>query len=323
MVYYATGTPPVLLTEKAKQEIVRDPKKSEVETLDWNASGEKIFVCSRDGSLKVWRSDRLMEERAWTGSWTWAEAHPEDPNLFAAVSWDGKLKLGDLRASPSTPDMDFKKTKSFEKLLSCTYSVDGGLIAIVTRTDLIHIITVSTGESITIQPNCEVYGSVFDAKNNLWVGTGGTPGKIFIFDPLTGGLLNEFVGHSHAVSCLSRTNNSKLIVSGGSDALVALWDVERMGCLRTFPNSLSPVTNVGVNHDNSIVAWGSGAIGAKDGEPLISMADLNSGSPMLGINTAAPVSRVKWHPSKPVLAYSMQQGPGADINVQIFSFPVE
>lgn len=307
-------------TEKPKTDVLRDPKKSEVESMDWNASGEKLILCSRDGNLKLWRADRLMEERVWPGSWTWTECHPTDPNILSAVSWDGKVKLVDLRAAHT--DIDLKKTRNLEKFLSCSYSIDGNWLAIVTRTDLIHVLDLSTGgaEVSTIQPGCEVYSVCFDSMGRLWVATGGTPGRILIYSR-DGSLVSEFFAHAHVVSCLARSRDPNLIVSGGSDALVSLWDVGKLGCVRTFPNSVSPVTSVSVNQDNSLVAWGSGAIGAKDGEAVISIAGLETGYHYASIPVAAPASRIKWHPTKQVMAYSMQQAPGADTNIHIMTFP--
>ena len=304
--------------------VFRDPKKSEVESMDWNSNGEKLMVCCRDGNLKLWRSDRLMEERVWAGgSWTWTECHPTDPNIVSAVSWDGKVKMADLRvnASSAPADLDLKKSKGMEKFLSSSFSVDGSLLAVVTRTDLIHII--QNGEVVlsSIQPGCEVYSVIFDSSNRLWVATGGTPGRILIFN-LDGSLVSEFAAHSHVVSCLNRTRASpSRIVSGGSDALVALWDAKNnFACVRTFPHSVSPVTSVSTNFDNSLVVWGSGAIGAKDGEAIISIAGLETASHYASIPVSAPVSRIKWHPTKQALAFAMQQGPGVDTNVQLFSF---
>jgi WD40 repeat protein len=310
-----------------RTDVFRDPKKVEVEAMDWTSNGDKLIVCTRDGALKVWRTDRFMEERAWAGSWTWTEGHPTDANIFCAVSWDGKLKIVDLR-SPNPTDLDLKKTKGFEKFLLATYSADGTKIGILTRTDLIHIYDVESGEAVTITPGCEVYAIVFDNEGRVWVGTGGTPGRLLVYGRTIEGddysLISELVGHSHAVASLCRTRDNKYIVSGGSDALVALWDSRKLGCVRTFPNSVSPVTNVAVNGEDSLVAWGSGAIGAKDGDSVVSIAGLNTGAHYASVSVPAPVSRIKWHPTKQgAFAYCMQQqgGSAVDTNVHLFSLP--
>lgn len=313
-----------LLLNVPKTDVLKDAKKTEIEAMDWTCSGERILVCSRDGALKLWKADKLVEERTWAGSWTWTEAHPTDSNLFAAVSWDGKVKVVDVR-SPLTAalDADLKKLKSIEKLLFITYSVDGSRLAVLTRTDTIAVLDSKSGDIIcTIQPGgCEVYSVVFDSTERLWIATGGTPGKILIYDTNSGVLLKDFVGHSHAVSCFARTRDNTCIVTGGSDALVALWDTSSNQCKSTFANSLSPVTSVTVNSDCSLIAWGSGAIGAKDAESVLSIAGLGTNMHYLSMATAGPVSKTKWHPTNSnVMAYCMQQGTNVDTSVQIVSW---
>lgn len=304
---------------RTKTDILRDVKKSDVEAFDWLANGERIVSCTRDGALKVWNAQRMMEERSWAGSWTWVEAHPSDSNVFCAVSWDGKVKIGDVRSAAVGLDIDIKKSKNFDKFLAVTWKLDGKHVSVLTRSDVIHTVNVDSGDVTTVQPGCEVYCIMYDAMDRLWVGTGGTPGRIMVYTD--GVLTDDFVAHSHITSCLARSRDNQFMISGGSDALVALWDCKSHACLKTFPNSLSPVTSVSASADASMVSWGSGAIGAKDGEPVLSMAGMQTGVHYLSHVLQAPVSKVKWHPTRNVVAYSLQQVNNADPSIHILSFP--
>ena len=312
-----------LQENKVKVDALRDPKKSDTESLDWTCSGEKLLVCSRDGILKMWRSDRLMEERAWIGgSWTCVEAHPTDPFIFSAVSWDGKLKIIDTRSPAAAVEADLKKSHGdkFDKLIHVTWNLDGKSLAIISRSDVVHTYNTTGSNCSSIQPGCEVYGALFDSKNRLWVATGGSPGKILIY-PTIGESPIELVAHSYITACMSRSRDNRFITTGGSDALVALWDAQTFSCLKTFPDSLSPVTCVSSNFDNSLISWGSGGIGNRDGEPVLSTAGLETGVHYSSYQVSAPVSRVKWHPTSNSLAFSMQSGPSVDSTVNILSFP--
>ena len=315
---------------KAKIDPLRDHRKSEIECIDWSCSGDKILVCARDGSLKMWRADRLIEERAWSGSWTWVEGSPVDSSVFIAVSWDGTVKLVDTRTPGGSTgvDTDLRQAKGdkFDKFLYVTWSIDGKHVAIVTRADLVHVMEVDalgspSLEANTLHPGGEVYGVVFDNWNRLWVATGGTPGRILVYPHDLDGAPEEVVAHSHTSTCLTRTRDHQRILSGGGDALVALWDPERLTCLRTFPDSLAPVTCVSASSDGSLVAWGSGMIGGKDGESVITIAGIETGVHYASFSVSAPVTRLKWHPNKRILAYSMQQVSGVDSGVNIISFP--
>jgi ribosomal RNA-processing protein 9 len=51
-------------------------------------------------------------------------------------------------------------------------------------------------------------------------------------------------GHAGAVLCLAVSNDGKLLISGGADCLVRLWDVEARQLLDTFSGHREPVTGV-------------------------------------------------------------------------------
>ena len=290
-------------------------RRSEVECIDWSCDGEKLFVLTRDGTVKMYRG--LVEERSWTGSAiTWLEPHPSHPNVFATVSWDGKLRITDLRGGASPQEFDLKQARGWDKFLLVTWSPDGTQLAILTRADAVHVLQVDTlggDDFVSHQPGSEVYSVLFDRQSRLWVALGGTPGKIQILTPNG---MTEMVAHAHMTTTLARAASPNLIVSGGNDALVALWDTNTLCCIRTFPESLSPVTTLACGGSGGLVAWGSG--GSKDGESVLSIAVVETGVHALSHPLPAPVVRVKWHPSKRLLAYSLQ-GPESTVHLLSFS----
>lgn len=299
----------------AKTDILRDSRKSEIECIDWSADGAHIIAVHRNGTVRVWRTDRMTEEQSFTGSWTWAESNPKDPNTFVMVSWDGKLKLVNLLQPADGVEHDLKRNlgDKFDKLLYCTGN-SHNQIAIMTRADLVHVINPIAGEVVvSIQPGVDIYSVLFDSRNRLLVAAGGTPGKILIYSP-AGVLEKELVAHSHSVMSLARVGHGDLVLSGGADALVALWDTTKDICVRTFPDSISPVTTLACGAGGSLVAWGSG--GSKDGENVLSIAGIQTGHHYASIPVQSGVTRVKWHPTENALAYSMQ-----DANIHIVTFP--
>lgn len=303
---------PKMITS-GKTETLRDARKSEIESIDWTCDGQRLVVVHRNGAIKIYSTERMIEENSFAGSWTWAECHPTNPNIIAAVSWDGKVKLVDLIHGVKEHDLKKNLGEKFEKLLFCTWN-SNNQIAIMTRADIVHVIDPSTGELVsTIQPGVDIYSVLFDLSGRLWVATGGTPGKIFVYDT-NGVIVKELVAHSHSVMSLARVGEG--IVSGGADALVCLWDTQNYACIRTFPDSLSPVTTLACGIDGTLVAWGSG--GSKDGEPVLSIAGIQTGQHYASIPVHSAVTRVKWNPAGTALAYSMQ-----DANVQIVTFPRE
>jgi WD40 repeat protein len=300
----------------SKPEHVPEVKKSETECLEWIPEENRLIVVSRNGTVRLWRTDRMIEEHSFTGSWIWAEVCPDAQHLFAAVSWDGKLKVVDTRALSTALEHDLKKIHGdkFDKLLYCTWNRNGKL-AIITRGDLIHIIDPTTGEvDRTIQPGMDIYSAVFDAQNRLWVAAGGTPGKLLVYDESD--TPRELVAHAHSVMSISKchADGKEMIVSGGADALVCLWDPVELACIRTFAESISPVTTLACSSDGALVAWGSG--GSKDGECVLSIAGVQTGHHYSSIQVPSPVTRVKWNSAGNAIAYSMLDG-----GVKVISFP--
>jgi WD40 repeat protein len=214
-------------------------------------------------------------------------------------------------------DVDLRKTRGdkFDKFLYTTWKPDGREMSIVTRGDFVHAVDIANGGIVgTIQPGNEVYSVIYDNRDRQWVATGGTPGKIQIYS--NSELESEMVAHAHSTTALGRSG--RYIVSGGNDALIAVWDSDNMKCIRTLPESISPVTTLACNGE--LVAWGSGGSGSKDGESVLSIGGIHNGYHYVSHSVSAPVSRVRWHPTRMVLAYSTY-GASGDSNVSIMSFP--
>ena len=286
-------------------------KKSEVECLAW--SGDVLLILTRDGVIKSWNKT-MGEERTGT-PWTWIESNPIDSNLIAAVSWDGQLKMF---------GSDFvRETNSLkkEKLLYCAWRMDGQELAVLTRSDMVGIVDCNDTVVQTIVPGVDVYAVVYDCLGQLWVALGGTPGKVQVYAQSEGvySELKSLTSHAHMTTCLDRTSDGKFVISGGSDALVCLWDTASFVCVKTFAESLSPITTLSVDWANQFVAWGSG--GSKDGESVLSVASLVAGAHVLSHITSGPVTRVRWHPTKPVLAFSTVTESGSNTVVSVVSFP--
>merc|ERR1712066_542218 len=111
--------------------------------------------------------------------------------------------------------------------------------------------------------------------------------------------------HQHSTICLAADRAGNHVASGGGDCLVALWDPRHLICTRTFGFATQPATTVDFNHTGSLLAWGTGGNGSSGGERNLTIVGANTGLLYWQDSTSAPVQQVRWHPSRNLLAYSL------------------
>lgn len=51
-------------------------------------------------------------------------------------------------------------------------------------------------------------------------------------------------GHSNNMSCVSYSNDGQMLVTGGEDGKVKLWNVQSGFCFVTFQEHSAPITDV-------------------------------------------------------------------------------
>lgn len=61
-------------------------------------------------------------------------------------------------------------------------------------------------------------------------------------------------GHTNFVFCVNFNPKCNLLVSGGFDETVRIWDVARAKPMKTLPAHSDPVTAVAFNHDGTLIA---------------------------------------------------------------------
>jgi WD40 repeat protein len=282
--------------------------RSEVDSLSWTASGDRFMTCSRDGSVRVFNSDRLSEERIVSGSWTAAHGHPLDPNIIAMVSWDGKMRLTDLRTGKAAIEKDLREHKSeLDKILALSWSTSGEALAIHTRADFVQ--KIDSGNLESVGDGCsftsEVNGTCFDASGRLWTALSGTPGTIAILDRE-----DKEVAHQYSTTAIARNASGSVIATGGQDSLAVVWDAIDISAMRSFPGATAGVSCVSLDSISEVMAWGCGGLG-KDGDSQLYFGGVNTGVQYASMSTDSPVSRVAWHPKSSVLVYALAGDAGS------------
>lgn len=70
-------------------------------------------------------------------------------------------------------------------------------------------------------------------------------------------LQNSFSAHSHIVSCLCLSNDSKILISGSRDQSIKVWNLETNEQIRTLKGHSEGVCAIALSPDGEIIASGS------------------------------------------------------------------
>jgi len=195
--------------------------------------------------------------------------------------------------------------------LFLVWSPDSNQIAINNRSDQVFLVDVNKGVTLLSEKSMhplEVNQMAWSHEaDTLWIGTGGSPGKIHILP--TPSLTTEtsacVVAHQYTTIALTADQQGQHIASGGGDCLVTLWDPRHLVCVRTFGYPTQPVTTLSFNHDGNLLAWGTGGSASTGGEKNLTIVGAHTGSLYWQDTTPTPVQFVKFHPKRNVLAYTL------------------
>ena len=87
------------------------------------------------------------------------------------------------------------------------------------------------------------------------VAVGLSSGDIVVLDVVTGSRISALSGHTKSVASLSFSSDGTLLVSGGRDKTIKLWDIQTGGVMKTL-NSTHPVSAVSISPDTVTIASG-------------------------------------------------------------------
>lgn len=280
--------------------------------MDW--AGDKLLVATKETSIQLFDMHKSIEERSWSGEWMAMQCDPNNTHIAAAVSWGGKFRVFDTRASEKFVwDVELKKSSpQMKEFLQLSWSPNSKFIALNNRADQVYIIDMRQGlrlgasRSLGDEVNQMVWGADSDT---LWVATGGSPGagKLHVFPAPSLSLESSavVVAHQYATIALAADQQGNHIASGGGDCLTTLWDPRHLVCTRTFGYATQPITTLGFSKSGDLLAWGTGASGSTGGEKNLTIVGANTGALYWHDATPAPVQHLKWHPTRNVLAYSL------------------
>jgi len=293
--------------------------KKKVHTIAWNCTGQKLASGSADHTARVRQLDRHgtssgeLELKGHTDSIDMLSFHPKNPDILATASADKTVRIWDTRASKSCHGIDTKGEN-----INLVWSPDGNYIAVGSKDDNICIIdSKKMPPSIVSTQNFsyEVNEMTWNQTGEYFLMTTGN-GTIDIVKFPSFERVHSVQSHSAHCYCIEFDPKGRYLATGGADALVSLWDISEMVCVRTFPRLDSPIRSLSFSHDGRFIASASG-------DQRIDISDVASGRPVHTIECREAMNSIAWNPRHLLLACAGDESHGRYAgSINVFGYSV-
>ena len=273
----------------------------------WSGTGGRLASGSQDCTTRVWAVDAergvdrplqvLKGHDQSVGNLCWDPASEE---RLATCSGDRSVRFWDLRAGKCVARVDTGAGN-----LNLAWHPDGRTLAVGDMDDVVSIIDSRT---LRISRTQRVPYTLFElgwSRDGARFFTSSGQGTVEVHTwPDLNSPARSLHSHTAACFCLGTDRGGGWLASGGADALVSLWDLGSLTCVRTLAALDSPVRTLGFSHDSSFLAY------ATD-DALIDVVALGSGD--LVRQVQCPAQQLAWSPKSLALAYVGGEGEGVSV----------
>ncbi|XP_064484263.1 THO complex subunit 3-like [Ornithodoros turicata] len=290
---------------------------SKVHSVDWSCDGRRLASGSFDKTVSIFvlERDRMNKDHVFKGHGDSVDQlcwHPSNPDHLATASLDKTVRLWDARTPKSIAVVGTKG----ENINIC-WSPDGQTIAVGNKEDLVSFIDVRSHKvRVDQQFKFEVNEISWNNANSHFFLTSGQ-GCIHILS--CPDLQLQIVLNAHPANCIciEFDPTGRYFATGSVDALVSLWDVEELACVRTFSRLEWPVRTISFSHDGKMLASASEDL-------LIDIADVETGDKIFEVPCESPTFTIAWHPKRHLLAFACDDKVERDQDagtVKLFGLP--
>ena len=106
--------------------------------------------------------------------------------------------------------------------------------------------------------------------------------------------------HTATSHCIAIDPLNRYFATGGADALICLWDLYEMACIRTFSSLEYKVGQISFSHDGLLLATAS-----KDEK--VALFNVQTSDLVFEVKCKSPTHTIAWNPKKYVLAFANEE----------------
>jgi WD40 repeat protein len=256
---FATGAPITQFTEHTDSLL----------TLAFNDDGSQLVSGSRDRTLRIWDLQRAEIVRDFVGHSTTgargvvAVYGPGDRTILSGGA-DGSVRLWDTESGRAMQELDGheRPVNTVDLSDDAAYAISGGDDQQVLVWDVV------SGEALfTLDTDAGVINWVRFLPNSTQFVVGGSEGGLAIWDAVTGQRVREFTAPVcqqpdestlpvNAVDALALSTDGTVLVTGGADECVSIWNVADGSLAERFQLLGTAVRSVAISPDKARVAIG-------------------------------------------------------------------
>ena len=183
--------------------------------------------------------------------------------------------------------------------INIAWSPDGRHVAVGDRGDCVTVLDVRTHAAVSSTKfDFEVNEFCWDRSGELFFVTSGAGSvEVLRFPGWTP--LHTLQAHTGGCYCLALSPQPEgdMLAVGSADALVSIWSLKELCCLRTLTRLDKPIRALSFSHCGRFLASGS-----QDG--FIDIALSESGEAAARVETRAELNSMAWNPRFHLLAYA-------------------
>lgn len=300
------------LTAQTYDHASRGSNIGTIRTIAWNPTGSLVATGSSDKTLRVWNPDKpnvrySTELKGHQGGIEKIAFNPVKDAELCSVSNDGVVKFWDVRTKTC-----INEVKGLGAAITVVWAPDGESLIVGNSADNLYVLSPRepTPRASFQQPLQTNQISFCWSGQRIFAATGDGRTRILSFPdfepayrvnhPVSEGETSEFRLAGHTSACLTAelSPTGRILATGGSDSMIALWDTSDWICHKTVGKMTGPVRSISFSFDGSYVVGGS-----EDGVG-IEVTHAESGEHVHTIKTIGSCPVVAWAPNRYCLAYS-------------------